>query len=250
MTDQSVFKTIGAFADKHSPEILLGFGIGGMVSTVVLSVAATPKAMKAMDEEKKQTKKKLTTWEVIKASWKYYIPAFLTGAASIACLIGSNTVHSKRNAALATAYALSESTLKRYSEKVVETIGEKKERQIREKVSEEIVSEHPVSKTEVVMASSGETLCYDPKSDRYFMSDWNRIQKAVNDINLRLRSEMYIPLNEFYCELGLNNTDSGKLLGWNIEKGYLDVRPDTALSDDLRPVLVMVYKVYPKYDYR
>lgn len=250
MADQNVFKTIGAFADKHSPEILLGFGIGGMVSTVVLSVAATPKAIKAMDEKKKNTKKKLTTWEVVKTSWKYYIPAFLTGAASIACLIGSNTVHCKRNAALATAYALSESTLKRYSEKVVETIGEKKERQIREKVSEDIISEHPVDKSKVVIASNGETLCYDPISDTYFMSDMNRIQKAVNDINLKLRDEMYIPLNDFYCELGLGNAKCGDLLGWYIEKGYLEVKFDTQLSKDGRPALVMMYKVYPKYDYR
>lgn len=250
MADQNVFKSIGAFADKHSPEILLGFGIGGMITTVVLSVAATVKAVKAVDERHKQMRKTPKTREIIKTSWKYYIPAFITGTASIACLIGSNTVNSKRNAALATAYALSESAFKRYGEKVVETIGEKKERQIREKVSEEIVSEHPVNESRVILASNGETLCYDEISDNYFMSDMNRIQKAANDINRRLRDEMFIPLNDFYCELGLGNAKCGNLLGWYIEKGYLEVKFDTQLSNDGRPALVMMYKVYPKYDYK
>ena len=34
---------------KHSPEILTGVGIAGMITTTVLAVRATPKAMQLID---------------------------------------------------------------------------------------------------------------------------------------------------------------------------------------------------------
>lgn len=64
--------------------------------------------------------------EVVKAAWKPYIPAAITGSLSVACLVGASRVNFKRNAALATAYTLSEKVLKDYKDSVVETIGEKK----------------------------------------------------------------------------------------------------------------------------
>ena len=104
---------------KHSPEVLTGIGIAGMASTVLLAVKATPKAMELIQEEIKRiseaTVEEAREWsenggvpmkqiEVVKAAWKPYIPAAVTGVASIACLIGANSVHVRRNAALATAY--------------------------------------------------------------------------------------------------------------------------------------------------
>ncbi len=63
--------------------------------------------------------------DIIKTAWPCYIPAAV-GAISVFCLIGASSTNLRRNAALATAYTLSESTLKEYQEKVVETIGEKR----------------------------------------------------------------------------------------------------------------------------
>ena len=39
-----------AMLSKHSPEILIGLGIAGMISTAVLAATATPKALKAIEE--------------------------------------------------------------------------------------------------------------------------------------------------------------------------------------------------------
>ena len=92
---------------KHSPEILTAIGIAGMASTVVLAVRATPKALKQIDEAKEEKGEELTPVETVKVAWKPYIPAITTGVASTICLIGANSVHAKRNAALATACQLS-----------------------------------------------------------------------------------------------------------------------------------------------
>jgi len=79
--DVSKFLTnVKSSLSKHSPEILVGIGITGMVTTTVLAVKATPKALKLIEETKKEERKdKLTPIETVKATWKCYIPAAVTG---------------------------------------------------------------------------------------------------------------------------------------------------------------------------
>ena len=115
---------------KHSPEILTGIGIAGMVTTTIMAVRVTPKAITLVEDERKRLQAEeendiLEPIDVIKITWKCYIPAGITCAVSVACLIGASSVNARRNAALATAYTLSESTLRDYQKKVIETIGEK-----------------------------------------------------------------------------------------------------------------------------
>lgn len=248
----NVFDSVGKFADKHSPEILLGAGIAGMLTTAVLSVRATPKAIKSIEAKKKEKRKtKLTIGETIAASWKYYILPFVTFGASTAALVGSNNVQNKRVAALATSCALWESGFKRYAEKVVETVGEKKEQQIRDKVAAEQVKENPVRSAEVLATSGGESLCYDSKNKLYFRSCWSKIEKAENTINKQLNTsedpELFVPLNDFFYELGLPSTDYGKMVGWRRDVGYLKVQRSCQLTDDGTPVLVIDYRFTDKY---
>ena len=106
---------------KHSPEILTGIGIAGMITTTVMAVRATPKALILIEERKEEIGvNQLEAVDLIKTTWMCYVPAALTGTLSIACLIGASSVNVRRNAALATAYTLSESALKDYQEKVIE----------------------------------------------------------------------------------------------------------------------------------
>lgn len=121
-----VVNGIGLFIKKRGPEILTGIGIAGMVTTTVLAVKATPKAMRLVKEKEDYYEIKLTPKEIVATCWKCYIPSVVTCALSMSCLIGASSVNLKRNAALATAYKLSETALTEYQEKVVETIGEKK----------------------------------------------------------------------------------------------------------------------------
>lgn len=179
---------------KRSPEILLGIGIASGITATVLAVKATPKALELLTEKRYEkygdTLKEddsyddmpeLKPVEVVKTTWKCYIPAAISGVASIACLLGSHSVHAKRNAALATAYKLSETALNEYREKVVEEIGEEKEKVIRDKVSQKHLDETPVSKNEVIITGTGKQLCYDGISGRYFESDIQTIRKEVEE---------------------------------------------------------------------
>lgn len=244
------FKNAQMAISKHSPEILTGIGIAGMITTTVLAVKATPKALKLIEAKKEEEHKdKLTAMDTIKVTWKCYIPAAITGITSVACVIGASSVHMKRNAALATAYKLSETALTEYREKVVETLGEKKEKIIREKIDKDHLDQKPVSKSQVIITNKGNTLCFDYHSGRYFHSDIDLIKKAVNELNRQMVVDMYVSLNDFYDELELEHTSLGDELGWNFDDGFVEIDFSSHLADDGTPCVVMNYRVAPHRGY-
>lgn len=245
-----LFESGKTFATKHSPEILTGLGIAGMVTTTIFAVKATPKALMLIEEKKLDLDvEELKPIEVVRTVWPCYISPIALGALSIVCLVGANSVHARRSAALATAYTLSESALKEYREKVVETIGEKKEKVVRDAIAKEKIEKDPVSKKEVVITNNGDSLCYEPLSGRYFKSDIEKIRKAVNELNRQLLFDSYVSLNDFYDGIGLAGTKIGEDLGWRVEQSLLEVEFSSQLAEDGTPCLVMDFLTAPVYDY-
>ena len=253
---------------KRSPEILTGLGVAGLVTTTVLAVKATPKALRLIEMAEDHgigiaskngdpdwERRPLTKLETVKVAWKPYIPAAVTGAVSIACIIGASSVHARRNAALATAYQLSTTALSEYKEKVVETIGEEKEKVIREKIAQDKIDRDPIKESiekETVVIGSGEVLFLEPVSMQCFKSDIESVRKILNDINFRLTTGMeeYISLSEFYDEIGLPHTSISDDIGWNLGRdGQLEADFLAAKTTDGRPCLMLDYMVKPRYDY-
>lgn len=246
-----LFKSVKMVVSKHSPEILTGIGIAGMITTTILAVKATPKALTLIENKKKELElypaDKLTTIETVKATWKCYIPAAVTGITSITCLIGANSVNSRRNATLATACNLSATALTEYKEKVIETIGEKKERTIRDKVAEERVKKEPVNPSAIIVSGNGNTRCFDTITKRRFTSDIEAIKKIVNELNRRMiNGDDYVSLNDFYYELGLDGSSIGDELGWNVSDGLIELDFSAQLDNDGVPCIVIDYVVTPK----
>lgn len=236
---------------KHSPEILTGIGIAGMITTTVMAVRATPKALILIEERKAEMgSEQLEAIDVIKNTWICYIPAAITGTLSIACLIGASSVNARRNAALATAYTLSESALKDYQGKVIEMFGEKKNEAVKDAIAKDKVEKNPVVTREVIITEKGNTLCYDAISGRYFKGDIDKIKKAEYELNRQMRDEMYVSLNDFYYEIGLENIKLGDEIGWNIDSGYIDLSFSSQLASDGTPCLVIDYSIGPRYDFR
>lgn len=245
---------LGVQIKKHSPEILTGIGIAGMITTTVLAVKATPEAMRRIEQKKREEHHKtLTAVQTVQAAGVCYIPAAVTGAASIACLVGASAVNGRRNAALATAYSLAETSLRDYKARVIETIGEKQEAKIQEKLdSERLTRNPPPDHAEAAIADGyHHELCYDAMFGRYFYSDRAEIERVVNLVNKRMTygGETYVSLNEFYGELGLGDVEIGDLVGWNISYSMIETDFDSALVGGQRPCLVMRFKKPPIYDY-
>lgn len=244
------FKNVRTFVSSHSPEILTAVGIVGMAATTIMAVKATPKALKKIEDATIEKDDVLTPIETVKATWKCYIPAAVTGVTSTACLIGASSVNTRRNAALMTAYNVTRTALSEYKDKVVETIGEKKEQVIRESIAKDKVEKDPVHSKEVIITEKGNTLCYDGVFGRYFKSDIDTIKRAINSVNRKIvAGDMYVSLNEFYDEIGLMPVDIGNQLGWNIDDGEIEIEFSSQIAEDGTPCLVIGYNVAPKYGY-
>lgn len=245
------FLSLKTAIKKHSPEILTGIGIAGMITTTVMAVRATPKALILIEERKEEIgAEKLEAMDMVKTTWACYIPAAITGTLSVACLIGASSVNARRNAALATAYTLSESALKDYQGKVIEMFGEKKNEAVKDAVAKDKVEKNPVVTREVIITEKGNTLCYDAISGRYFKSDIEKLKKAECELNRQMLDDMYVSLNDFYYEIGLDSVKLGDELGWNVDSGYIDLSFSSQLASDGTPCLVIDYSVAPRYDYR
>lgn len=260
-------KQIVSTLKRKSPELLTGMGIGLGACTVGLAVKATPKALMLMEDKKREINNdilaeakaigqiecervdKLKPLDVIKVTWKCYIPAAVTGVASVTCLVGASTTNARRNAALAAAYTISESALKDYKNKVVEVVGEKKEKEVRDAVAKEKIEKDPVENKEIIITEKGETRCYDVLSGRYFKSDIDMLNKAVNELNRRMIDQNYMSLNAFYYAIGLSGIKIGDDLGWRVDQGLIELDFSAQLSNDGIPCLVMDFIDAPTYDF-
>lgn len=243
----------------ESPAILTGFGVAGLISTAVMAVKDTLKAIEVIDEYRYDVETgmypdvPLTPKIRLALTWKCYIPTAATALMAGACIIGANSVNARRNAALAGLYSVTLEALREYQEHVIDEIGEKKHAKVLDAVAGGRVDKNPPSEN-VFMVGRGEVLFYDSFSGRYFLSDMEAVRKAVNDFNYSLLDEMFKTANEFYCLLGLEDIAAGDELGWNIERGKLEVHFTAKVVGEQKskwynqPCIVLSYEVAPRFD--
>lgn len=247
----AAFRDLGKYISRNSPSILTGLGISLGVASTVLAVTATPKAVRLLEEKKKEEKKeKLTVIETVKTAGACYIPSVLTAVGSIYCIVSANARFSKRNAILATAYALSERDLREYRDKVKETVGEKKEKEIRGKIAKDHILNNPAEPNHIFTPEGGKTLCYDNWTGRYFMSDMESLRRCENELNSRILKEQFVSLNELYDLLHLEGIKMGEDFGWNydgLHDELIHFSYFSQLDRDGNPCLVLDYDAEP-YD--
>jgi Family of unknown function (DUF6353) len=257
----------------NMPSILSGVAVAGLIGTVILAVKATPEAQQAIaiaeenksgelflaasDEEREdpslsgylRVQSKLTKMETIQTTWRLYIPAGLCGIATISCIIGSNALGMRRNAALLGAYALVDSNFREYVDKVREHVTEQKARKIDDEIMEAKIKRDPPKEGTVIVTGGGDQLCYESLTGRYFRSSAEKIRRAAQDIDARiLQGDLYASLNEFFGELGLDSTSMGELMGFNIEC-RLKVVFSSHITECDQPALAIGYDKLPVYNY-
>ena len=236
---------VNTISDK-SPEILIGFGLAGMLTSTVLAVKATPKALDILAE---QEDRELSKVDKVKLTWKCYAPAAIGYCASAACIIGANSVNTKRNAVLAGAYKLSESALLEYRDKVKEVIGEEREKDIHAKIAEDRRCKEPENQGNVILTGKGDVLCYDMYSGRYFKSEMDEINAILNELNYKLMQDNLLALNDFYDALGLQPIATGYDHGWNVDDGLIKIYFTSTLADNGVPCLALHFDNLPRYGY-
>jgi hypothetical protein len=229
----------GTAISRNAPVICTATGIVTVVSIPFLTGKATIKATKLLEKRKEQLDVEvLEPKEIVKTTWKVYIPVGTATIFAIAMFIAAHKTNSVQKAALASAYSIAETTLKKYQEKVVEVIGEDKEKEVRDEVAQEVIKE--TYSEEIIPFGEGEHLCYDKISGRYFRSDVESIREAMNDFNSYLNTELYQDLNCWYLCLNLPEIQLGYLLGWNVDK-LMDIQFSSAIAPNGEPCIVLDY---------
>ena len=247
-----IFNNTKNGVQKHSPEILAGVGVVGTVASAVMACKATLKLDDILAESKEtrdkikevaenpryekeyspeDAKKDLTvnyTQTAVKIA-KLYAPAVILGSASLGCLLASNDILRKRNAALSAAYMTVDKSFKEYRQRVVDKFGEEVEKEIRYNIKamevESVVANEDGSETVVVEESK----VMDPnlysdyaKFFDEFNPNWQNDpeynlmflraqQQYANDL-LKAKGRLF--LNEVYDMLGLERTKAGQVVGW------------------------------------
>lgn len=292
------FGKVGLSLKKHSPEILVATGVVGVVASAVLACKATTKLSEITDAAKKDIdtikeaaahpenlpgeyteKDKQKDLTIVYANTglklvKLYGPSITLGVASLGCILASNNILNKRNAALATAYATVNNSFKNYRKRVVDRFGEDldkelkyniKAQEVEEKVIDEKTGEEKIVKKTVKVMDLNEPSEFarffdcgnkgwekDPEHNLWYLK---RQQSYCNDM---LKARGYLFLNEVYELLGIPKSPVGQSYGWvydeknpkgdnyvdfGIYNVYANGRTNSAFLDGLEPVCILDFNV-------
>lgn len=244
------FHRVGFKFKKHSPEILLVTGVVGVVTSAVMACKATTKVNGILEEAKQmidnvhtvaenpendyseQDKSKALTITYAKTGLelaKVYGPAVVVGTASIICILASHNIISKRNVALAAAYASVDNSFKEYRNRVVERFGKELDRELKYNIKTVEVEEPVVNEdgTETVVTKAVEVAEINEYSEyaRFFDETclyWNRdaeynlvfLKQAEAQANRKLKQRGRLFLNDVYRMLGMQESRAGQVVGW------------------------------------
>lgn len=251
MTFQMMVGQTTKFLSDRSPAILTAVGVTGVIMTGVLSGKAAIKAERLIADEYGTDSRNiplldLTLKDKAIRTWKCYVPPAIVGSVTIAAVIGANQIGTRRTAALAAAYAISDKAFTEYKDKIVEKLGENKERAARDEIAQERVAKTPVK--DIVITGGGTHLCFEPYTGRYFQSDMESLKKAQNDLNYIVLNHFYASLSDFYDLIGLERTKLSDEVGWNSNE-QLELSFTTVLAENNQPALSMDFRVVPIRDY-
>ena len=150
------------FIKRNASTILTYAGAAGVVATAVMVAKETPKVSKLLETAKENKGEELTKWEKVKIAGPIYAPSIITGAATIACIFGSNILNKQHQASLMGAYALLDSSYREYKKKTEELYGEEAGKHIREEIAKDKYT------GDVKLTDNNKELFFDFYSGRYF----------------------------------------------------------------------------------
>ena len=237
---------------KYSPEILAGVGVVGVIASTVMACKATTKLNDILEESKEQLEqiktvavdpayadkyteddaKKDTTITYVQTGVKVaklYAPSVILCTSSLGCLLASNNILKKRNAALSAAYMTVDKSLKEYRRRVAERFGDEVEKEIRYNIKAKEITTvdeegNEVKETVKVMEGADNPTTYsdyarffdescpawqnDPEYNLTFL---RAQQQYANDL---LKAQGRLFLNDVYKMLGKDITKAGQVVGW------------------------------------
>ena len=137
MSNQDTIKKLGAVINENLPHILTGVAAIGVVTTAVESAKAVLKVKEIDtnedDDRKASDKAKSVIWS--------FVPAVVSGALTIGCIVSSDIVHTKRYTSLLGAFVLAKSELPKYKDELQKVVGTDKKKEIETKIAKDRVED-------------------------------------------------------------------------------------------------------------
>lgn len=247
MAMKTILHAAEKFVTDNSPGILTGLAVAGTVTTVLLTgKAAYSTGLQVAEKERKVDHKGnfivIDRKEKIQLFYKEFIPAAISGVATVTCIIAANHIGTRRTAAIAAAFKLSEKLTEEYKERIVGALGVHKEEMVRSDLAADRIEKLP--DRNLLVISGSEALFYDELSGRLFTSEIEKVRKAVNDINYKVNNYYAASLTEFYEMIGLKRTQFSDDFGWNTDQ-LLDVQFTATLYDEGKAAISIAYNSTP-----
>lgn len=219
---------------KSSPTILSCLGAIGVVITSAMAVRATPNALRKIRADSREKHDgdpdAYSKLEAVQSAWVCYIPATISGTATIFCIFGANVLSRHQQAAITSAYALLNDSYNTYKDKLKKLYGDEAHQKIVDTIAVERSKDVYISADGICESTSlsfddrnpdDMRLFYDTFSRRYFEATIAQVLEAEYHLNrnwiLGLGVGVYV--NDFYEFLGIEPIDGGNDLGWFYEDG-------------------------------
>lgn len=199
--------------------------------------------------------------EVVKATWKCFVPTLVSTTATITCLVMSKRLTQKQMLALSTAVASAGGLVGKYRKAILERTDPDILSEIDREVAEATMSEAnpPVIETGHLLSTGtddlsdgeGEYLFFDPFTKVKFRSTKLAVLGAKYYLNRNFSLGAEAPLSMFYAFLGLDLPEEYRYAGWDVsemeDNGYYWIDIDLVRSDKPDPETGELYYIL-EYD--
>lgn len=233
---------------RATPTILSIISSVGVIATAVITAKETPKAMKLLDEAKKERLDKFETFVHVAPA---YIPAVGTGIGTIVCVLGANALNKKQQASLVSAITLLDKSYRQYRQKVIDIHGKEEDSNIRKSIAIDNIKETNDG-TEII--EDGKLLFFEPVTATRFRATMPEVQRAEYYLNRNFTNRGDANLGEFLSWLKVKDKPVGcEEFGWDwdycvCEYGlqWIDIWYDKATTDDGLECYIIQYSAWPQ----
>lgn len=267
------FKGMAILFGKHKSAILGGCAIASAAGTVVLTVKATVKSLKKIDEMKEaqpvvtdeegnEKKQALDKLDVLKGVWQYYIPTAVGFVTTTACIVCAHRIDAKRIATATSALLLSEKMNKELEKGITKEQGAEKLNEIKDRIFgkdpelKKAYANDGVIRKEMGVPNPSYPTFHDEQAwfkdeltGRTFRASRLEIEKAILDATREaISGSGIVELNNFFDFLGLETCVLGEMMCWDLQNQQFEIgsyEPD--LMENGSPGLVIHWMSKPAF---
>lgn len=220
------------FIKRNGGTILAVVGCGGVIVTAVVAAADSKKANEHIAQAMEEKGGELTLAEKADVSVMDYVPTAGSAVLTMACIMASDRLHRKHQAAMISAYAMLNNVHSTYRNRVREL-----DEEIDKQATSEVVK---VRKHYEYDACSEHELFYESHFGDYFDATLANIRHAEYLVNRTLMSTGVATLGDFFRAVRGEDSDFSMSYSdldrfeWSVDRGveWIDFQHVTVTIDD------------------